>query len=46
MAMPPAAGALVSVQASIEANGQVTLLGAPALIGERGEAASLLVQPL
>jgi Xaa-Pro aminopeptidase len=42
----PAAGALVCVQASIEANGDVILLGAPALIGERGEAASLLVQPL
>jgi Creatinase/Prolidase N-terminal domain len=42
---PPAPGALVSVQGSIEVGGQVVLLGAPALIGERGEAASLLVQP-
>ena len=42
---PPAPGALVSVQASIEVGGQVVLLGAPALVGERGEAASLLVQP-
>ncbi len=43
---PPVPRALVSVQASIELGGQVILLGAPALIGERGEAASLLVQPL
>jgi len=42
---PPAPGALVSVQASIEVGGQVVLLGAPALVGERGEAASLLIQP-
>jgi Creatinase/Prolidase N-terminal domain len=42
---PPASGALVSVQGSIEVGGQVVLLGAPALVGERGEAASLLVQP-
>src|SRR5262245_27131728 len=43
---PPAPGALVSVQASIEADGRVVLLAAPALVGERGEAASLLVPPL
>jgi len=43
---PPLAGALVSVQAAIEIHGKPMLLGAPALIGERDEAASLLVQPL
>jgi hypothetical protein len=41
----PAAGALVSVQATIGVDGKPTLLGAPALIGRRGEAASLLVRP-
>jgi hypothetical protein len=40
---PPAPGALVSVQASTDADGRTILLGAPALLGERGEAASLLV---
>ena len=44
--IPPLSGALVSVQAAIEVDGKPVLLGAPALIGERGEAASLLVQPL
>ena len=44
--IPPLAGALVSVQAAIEVDGKPILLGAPALIGERGEAASLLLQPL
>jgi Xaa-Pro aminopeptidase len=43
---PPAPGALVSVQGSIAAGGQAVLIGAPALVGERGEAASLLVPPL
>jgi hypothetical protein len=41
----PAAGALVSVQATISVAGKPTLLGAPALIGRREEAASLLVPP-
>lgn len=38
--------ALVSVQAGFEIAGRPVLVGAPALIGERGEAAALLVQPL
>jgi Xaa-Pro aminopeptidase len=42
---PPAPGALVSVQGSIAAGGHIVLIGAPALVGERGEAASLLVPP-
>jgi hypothetical protein len=42
----PLSGALVSVQAAIEIGGKPLLLGAPALIGEIAEAASLLVQPL
>jgi hypothetical protein len=41
----PAAGALVSVQATIDVDGRPVLLGAPALIGRHGEAASLLVRP-
>jgi hypothetical protein len=40
---PPAAGAIVSVQACIEADGQPVLLGAPALLGAPGEAASAFV---
>ncbi len=44
--VPPLPGALVSVQAAIEIGGKPLLLGAPALIGEIGEAASLLVHPL
>jgi hypothetical protein len=43
--VPPLPGALVSVQAAIEIGGKPLLLGAPALIGEIGEAASLLVHP-
>jgi len=43
---PPAPRALVSVQACLEIDGRPVLLGAPALLGGRGEAASLLVQPL
>jgi Creatinase/Prolidase N-terminal domain len=39
----PAARSLVSVQARLELDGRSLLLGAPALIGGRGEAASLLV---
>jgi hypothetical protein len=42
---PPAPGALVSVQARVELGGHAILLGAPALVGEHDEAASLLVQP-
>jgi Creatinase/Prolidase N-terminal domain len=42
---PLAPGALVSVQASLEIDGAPLLIGAPALIGKDGEAASLLVQP-
>jgi hypothetical protein len=38
---PPAAGAVVSVQACIEVAGAPVLLGAPILIGAPGEAASL-----
>jgi hypothetical protein len=44
--VPPLSGALVSVQAAIEVGGKPLLLGAPALIGEIGEAASLLLHPL
>jgi hypothetical protein len=40
-----APSALVSVQAGFEIDGRPLLLGAPALVGKRGEAASLLVQP-
>ena len=43
---PPAPRALVSVQACLEIDGRPVLLGAPALLGGRGETASLLVQPL
>ncbi|MEA2947498.1 MAG: hypothetical protein QOI40_2828, partial [Alphaproteobacteria bacterium] len=39
---PPAAGALVCVQASLEIGGRTLLLGAPALIGGHGEAAGVL----
>jgi Xaa-Pro aminopeptidase len=42
----PAAGALVSVQANMEVDGRSVLIGAPALLGEHGEAASMLVGPL
>ena len=37
--------ALVSVQASLVIDGRPVLLGAPALLGRHGEAASLLVEP-
>src|SRR5262249_13594915 len=37
--------ALVSVQADFEIEGRPLLLGAPALVGGRGEAGSLLVRP-
>jgi len=39
----PAAGAVVSVQACIEADGGPFLFGAPALLGARGETASTFV---
>ena len=42
---PLAPGALVSVQADFEIEGRPLLVGAPALVGRRGEAASLLVPP-
>src|SRR6266849_3014883 len=38
---PPVAGAVVSVQARIEVDGRPVLLGAPALVGASGEAASI-----
>jgi hypothetical protein len=37
---------LVSVQASLEIDGRPALVGAPALVGGRGEASALLVTPL
>jgi hypothetical protein len=40
-----APGALVSVQVACEIEGLPLLLGAPALVGRPGEAASLLVRP-
>jgi hypothetical protein len=43
---PPLLGALVSVQAAVAVDSQTVLLGAPALIGQRGEASSLIVDPL
>jgi hypothetical protein len=43
---PPPPGALVSVQGALSIEGRTVLVGAPALIGERGEAASLIVDPL
>lgn len=42
----PAPGALVSVQGVLAVDGQTVLVGAPALVGAHGEAASLLVDPL
>jgi Creatinase/Prolidase N-terminal domain len=41
----PLPRALVSVQASFEIDGRPMLLGAPALVGGRGEASALLVSP-
>jgi Creatinase/Prolidase N-terminal domain len=40
---PPPPRALVSVQASFEIDGRPVLVGAPALVGGRGEASALLV---
>jgi len=42
----PKPGALVSVQGVLEVNGRQVAVGAPALLGDKGEAASLLVDPL
>jgi hypothetical protein len=42
----PPSGALVSVQAALAIDGHTVLLGAPALIGQPGEAASLIGDPL
>jgi hypothetical protein len=43
---PPLPGALVSVQAALAVEGQMVLLGAPALIGQAGQASSLIAHPL
>jgi hypothetical protein len=43
--MPLPAGAIVSVQGAVAIDGHTVLLGAPALIGERGEAARFLINP-
>ncbi len=45
-ANPPPPGSLVSVQATLTVGGQTVPVGAPALIGAPGEAASLLIDPL
>jgi Creatinase/Prolidase N-terminal domain len=42
----PPPGALVSVQAALAVGGQTVLLGAPALIGQPGQASSLIADPL
>jgi hypothetical protein len=42
----PGAGALVSVQACLEIDGEPILMGAPALLGANGESAALLLSPL
>jgi len=42
----PPPGALVSVQGALAIDGRVVLVGAPALIGQPGEAASLIADPL
>lgn len=44
--LPLAAGSVVSVQAVYEIDGKPIVLGAPALIGSQGEAASLLIPPV
>ncbi len=43
---PPLPGALVSVQAALAIDGQAVLLGAPTLIGQSGQASSLIADPL
>jgi len=45
-AKPPPPGALVSVQGMLMIDGRTVLVGAPALIGQSGETASLIVDPL
>lgn len=45
-ATPPPPGAVVSVQGTLAVDGLTIPVGAPALIGARGEAASLLIGPL
>jgi hypothetical protein len=42
----PSPGALVSVQGTLAIDGQTVSVGAPALLGAPGEAASLLIDPL
>lgn len=42
---PLAPGAIVSVQASVQIGGRAVLVGAPALVGEQAEGASLLSYP-
>jgi hypothetical protein len=42
----PPAGAVVSVQACLEADGEAILLGAAAVLGAHGEPAALLLPPL
>src|SRR5262249_8840862 len=42
----PAPGALVSVQGQVQLGNQTILVGAPALLGSPGEAASLLIHPV
>ncbi len=43
---PPLPGALVSVQAALVIDGRTVLLGAPALVGQPGQASSLIANPL
>jgi hypothetical protein len=44
-AKPPLPGALVSVQGVLTVGGQTVLVGAPVLLGQSGEAASLIADP-
>jgi len=44
-ANPPPPGALVTVQGALAVDGVTVLVGAPALLGAQGEAASLLIDP-
>jgi len=44
-ANPPSPGALVSVQGFLTIDGHAVPVGAPALLGAQGEAASLLIDP-
>ncbi len=45
-ARPPLPGTLVSAQGVLTLGGQTVLVGAPVLVGQSGEAASLIVNPL